>query len=273
LRGQPRRERRGSIPEPNYPAAVEQEDPVTDRLEHLRRLLPFGRHGAGCRLGRLEAPPLLLEARVPDGCSHLCDQAVDQLEVVGGVFATVGHQLHDADDAPFVLDRHHHRGRRLGRAGVGNPLDVPFRVDVVIDAGDLRNALRNVVEEQRLAALDHATLHAAAFAVQRERRQHRRVEHGAVRPRVLAADQLVAVVVGRDEQAVVLDDVGDELVEPLVDPLRLYALAEPPSGVQEEFGDLRFPPQFAVVHFSDSSALLGGVDVSRRSPRHPRGDV
>jgi hypothetical protein len=88
------------------------------------------------------------------------------------------------------------------------------------------------------------------MAVQRDRRQRRRVEHGSVRPRVLAADQLVAIVIGGDDQAVMLDDLPDELVKPLVDPLGLDALAEPSSSVEQELSYLGLPPQFVVVHSS-----------------------
>jgi hypothetical protein len=125
-----------------------------------------------------------------------------------------------------------------------------FRVDVVVDAVDVRDAVGHVVEEDRLTGDDDAALHPPAFAVQGKRRERRGIEHGAVRPRVLAADRLVAIVVRRDNDAVVLDHVSDELLEALVDPLRLDALAELPSGVEKEPGDLGLPPQFLVVHAS-----------------------
>ena len=107
----------------------------------------------------------------------------------------------------LVLDRNHHRRAAPGRPRLRQLPHLPLAVDVVVRAARLLHDLGDVVEEQRLAADDHAALHAAALAVQRHRWKDRRVETVAVRPRVVAADEAVALVVRRDEDAVVRDDV------------------------------------------------------------------
>ena len=123
----------------------------------------------------------------------------------------------------------------------------------------MRDALGDVVEEERLAADDHAALHAAALAVQGNRRQSRGIEDLALGPDVFGADEVVSLVVGRDDQAVVLDDVGEELVEALVDALRLEALAELPRRVEEELRELGFLLEFPIVHaVSVASPRVGG---------------
>ena len=45
-----------------------------------------------------------------------------------------------------------------------------------------------------------------------------------------------------------LEDIADQLVEPLVDPFGLDALTEPARGEEEELGHLRFANQLATVH-------------------------
>ncbi len=55
------------------------------------------------------------------------------------------------------------------------------------------------------------------------------------------------------------DDVGEELVEALVDTLRLQALAELPRRVEEELRELGFLLEFPIVHaVSVTSARVGG---------------
>ena len=171
----------------------------------------------------------------------------------------IAHQLDDADDVALVLDGHHHRRVRPCRAGLGKLLDRSLPVDVVVDAVGFGDALRDVVEEERFAADDHAALHAAALAVQWNRGQSRGIEDLALGPDVFGADEVVSLVVGRDDQAVVLDDVGEELVEALVDTLRLQALAELPRRVEEKLRELGFLLEFPIVHaMSVTSTRVGG---------------
>ena len=44
------------------------------------------------------------------------DERLKELEIVRRIGAAVAHQLHDADDGPLVLDRHHHRRGRARRS-------------------------------------------------------------------------------------------------------------------------------------------------------------
>ena len=132
--------------------------------------------------------------------------------------------------------------------GFGDPLDRPFAVDVVELPAHLLRALDDVVEEQRRAAHDHAALHAPSRPVQRERRQAGRVDHVALDPRVLAADEIVALVVARDDEPVVLNDLLQELVKALVDAFRLERLAQLPSRIQQELRDLGLAREPSPVH-------------------------
>jgi hypothetical protein len=170
VRREPRDSSGGAVPEPHDAFVVEEEDPVADRVEDVRRLLAFFCDRARRCLGGLQAPALLLQPRVPYGDSHLRDERLHELELLGRVLAAVAHHLHDADDATLVLDGHHHRRGRPGRTGFGYPLDRPLAVDVVVHAAHLFDALLDVVEHERLAAEDDAALHPAARAVQRQRR-------------------------------------------------------------------------------------------------------
>jgi hypothetical protein len=244
---EPSGERRRAVPQTDEAVAVDEEGAVAECLEHMSRLLALGRDRAGGCLGRFEPAPFLLQPHVADGRSHLGDEAVEQLELLRRVLASVGHQLDDADDVPLVPDGRHHRRADPGRAGLGDLLDVPFGIDVVVLARAL-DALGDVVEQLGLAADDHAALHAAAFAVQRQRRQLRRIDDVAVAPRVLAADEVVALVVRRDDEPVVGDDVGEQLVEALVDAIGLVGLAEPAGCMEQELGQLGLSSQIAVDH-------------------------
>ena len=109
-------ERRGAVPEADDAFAVDEEDAVADGVEHVRGLLALGRDRARRRLGGLEPPLLLLQARVAHGRRHLLHEPVDELELVVRVLGAVAHHLDDADDAALVLDRHHHRRRAFPAA-------------------------------------------------------------------------------------------------------------------------------------------------------------
>ena len=145
-----------------------------------------------------------------------------------------GHHLDDADDLPLVLDRHHHRRLRRRRPFHGQLPERPLAVDVVERPAGLLDHFGDVVEDERLAAHDHAALHAAALAVQRERRERRDVEAVPVRPAVLGADQPVALVVRRHDDAVVRHDIGEQLVEAVVDPLLVERLSERARSIEQE---------------------------------------
>ena len=245
--GQPGHRLGGAIPEPDDSVAVEQEDAVADGIEHLRGLLPLGCGSPRRSLRSLEAAPVFLEPRVANGRGHLGDQALDELELLLRVAAAVRHHLHDTHHPALVLHRQHHCGARAGRTRVGDLLDRPLPVDVV-ELAVLLDPLDDVVEEEGLAADDDPALHAAAGPVQRQRRQSRRVDDVALDPGVVAVDQVVALVVARDDEPVVLDHLAEQLVEALVDPLRLERLAELPGGVEEQLCDLGLARERALVH-------------------------
>ena len=90
----------------------------------------------------------------------------------------------------------------------------------------MRDAFGDVVEEQRFAADYDAALHAAALAIQRQRGELRDVQDRPVGPGVLGSDQVFPFLVGGDDEPVVRDDVGEQLVESFVHPFGLEALAE-----------------------------------------------
>ena len=98
------------------PASSTRKIPSPTSVEHVRRLLALGGDRPRRRLGGLEPPLLLLQARVADGGRHLLHEPVDELELLLRVRAAVRHHLDDADDAPLVLDRNHHRGARFRAA-------------------------------------------------------------------------------------------------------------------------------------------------------------
>ena len=84
---------RGTVPEPDDAGVVEQEDPVADRLEHLRRVLALGCDGARGGLGfrKLLALHLranarrgfrlrrLVQPRVPHRGAELADEPLDEV--------------------------------------------------------------------------------------------------------------------------------------------------------------------------------------------------
>jgi hypothetical protein len=115
VRRQSRRERGGAVPQTDDAVAVDEEDAVADRVEHVRRLLALGGDRARRGLGRLELTLLRLQACVAHCRRHLADEAVDELEVLARVLGTIGHHLHDADDATLVLHGNHHRRLAPGR--------------------------------------------------------------------------------------------------------------------------------------------------------------
>ena len=158
------------------------------------------------------------------------------------------HQLDDSDHLALVLDRQHQRRLHARRLVVGQLAHVPLAVDVVVDARRVLDLLRHVVLEQRLAAHDHAALHAAAVAVQRQRRQDRRVELPAVDPREVAADQLRLGVERGDDHAVVRHGLGEQLAEAVVDALELERLVQITRCRQQQLGFLG-PPMTAHVSF------------------------
>ena len=250
-------ELRRAVPELDEAVRVEQEDPVADRFQHMGGELALGGDRPGSGLGRLEAPSLLLQARIPDRGAHLRDETLEELELVRGVPAGVAHQLHDSDHSALILDGHHHRRLRPRCARIRNLRDRAFAIDVVEHAFRTFGPLDDVVEEERLAADDDLALHASAFAVERDGRECRRVEHRALVPHVLAADEVVAVVVRRNEQTVVGEAVGEELVKALVDALRLEGLAELPGSVQQDLRDLGFPLELPVVHILSVASRTG----------------
>jgi hypothetical protein len=147
-----------------------------------------------------------------------------------------------------VLDGNHHRRAASGRPRLGQLPDLALAIDVVECAARTLNDLGDVVEEERLAAHDHAALHAAAVAVQRQGWKDGRVEAVAVRPGVVAAHETVAFVVRRDEDAVVRDDVGEQIAEAVVDAIRLERFAQRPRRVQQELRDPGFPLEPPLVH-------------------------
>ena len=227
---------RRAVPEADEALVVEQEDPVADSLEHARGVLALGGGrlgaGAGCRL----ALRALVQQRVAHGGGHQADQALGELEVLRPVLEALVHQLHDADDLALVLDRQHHRRLDAGRPLLGHLAHLAFLVDVVVDAGRLLDLLRDVVDHERLAADDHAALHPAAFAVEVERRQERRVELLAVDERVVAVDPACGRVEGGDDHAAVRDGVGEQLVEAVVDALELESLVQVARGGEQQLG-------------------------------------
>ena len=145
-----------------------------------------------------------------------------------------------------MLHRHHHRGGRCCWARLGDLPHIPLAVDVVVGPLTLLDPLGDVVCQERLSGHDHAALHAAAVAVQRQRWQALRIDAVAFDPRVLAADQLVFPVVRRDHDAVVGDDIRKQLAEAVVHALRLERLTKLPRDVEQEPRDLSlaFDPLF-----------------------------
>src|SRR5205085_12649627 len=121
----------------------------------LSGLLTLGCDGTRRGLCDLESSSFPLQSRVAYGCRHLRDEPLEQLDVLVPVIAAVGHQLHDTDDLTLVLDRHHHGRARGGFAGVRNPPDSAFAIDVGVRAFVLSYLLRDVAEEVRVAADDH----------------------------------------------------------------------------------------------------------------------
>ena len=146
------------------------------------------------------------------------------------------HQLHDPDDLALVLDGKHHRRLHPRRALVRELLHPPLAVDVVVDTGRVLHLLGNVVDEEGLSADDHAALHAAAGAVERQLGEDRGVELLAVDPGVFAADQLGLRIEGRDDHATVRDGVAEQLAEAVVDALRLQRLVQVARGSKQQFG-------------------------------------
>ena len=148
----------GPIPQPNDAAVVDEEDPVADRLQDLCSLLALGSGGAGDSLRGLEPTALRLGLHpgrrlrlclpVETGVSvcgrHLCDEALDELELLLRVRASIAHQLDDTDDAPLVLDRHHQRGLRPRRSRLRNLLHGSLAIDVVVRPFTVLNALGSV---------------------------------------------------------------------------------------------------------------------------------
>ena len=108
----------------------------------------------------------------------------------------------------------------------------PLPIDVVERPAGLLDHFGDVVEDDRLAAHDHAALHAAALAVQREGGERRDVEAVPVRPAVLGANQPVMLVVRRHDDAVVRHHIGEQLVEAVVHPLLVERLSERPSSIE-----------------------------------------
>ena len=146
------------------------------------------------------------------------------------------HELHDPDDLPLVLDRKHHRRLHARRALVRELPQVALAVDVVVDAGRILHLLGHVVDEERLAADDHAALHAAALAVQRQRREDRRVELLAVDPGVVAADELRLGIERGDDHAAVRHGVGQQLAEAVVNAVELERLVQVARGREQQLG-------------------------------------
>src|SRR5262249_56192108 len=99
----------GTVPEADGALGIDVEDPVAHGRQQPRRLLALLRRRSRRGLGRLSPPPLLVQARGPDGRAHLRDEPFDDLQVVPRVRPSVAHHLHDPDDSPLVLDRDHHR--------------------------------------------------------------------------------------------------------------------------------------------------------------------
>ena len=124
----------------------------------------------------------------------------------------------------------------------------PSLVDVVVDAVHVLDVRDDVVEEDRLAGDDHLALHATAGAVEGKGRQRLGIHEVSLDPRVLAADQVGALVVGGDDHTVVPDDVAQELAKALVDALGLERLAQLPRGVEQELRDLRLARVLGLVH-------------------------
>ena len=171
-----------------------------------------------------------MEARVAGGSTHQPHEALGELQLFLVVLRVRVHQLDDADDLALVLDGHHHRGANAGRSFLRHLAHLPLAVDVVVDAAGLLDPLGHVVHEQRLGAGDHAALHAAAVSVQRQGREDRRIELLAVHPGVLATDQPRCGIERRDDDAGVRDRVLEELVEAVVDALRVERLVEVAGG-------------------------------------------
>ena len=229
---------RAPIPETDDPGLVDEEDAVADSGQDPRCMLALrgGRFGSrACRGFLLRA--LVQPGGAPGGC-HQADQALRELELLLVVFGALVHELHDADDLTLVLDREHHRRLDAGRALVRDLPHVSLTVDVVVDAARILDLLGDVVDEERLAAHDHAALHAAALPVQRQRREDRWVEPLAVDPGVVAADELRLRVERGDDHAAVRHGFGQQLAEAVVDPVELESLVQVARGREQKLGFL-----------------------------------
>ena len=127
----------------------------------------------------------------------------EELDLFLCVLPLIGHQLHHADDRALVLDGNHHRRLRGRRSSIGDLPQRPVRIEVVELAFAFTDLPWNVVEQKRLAADDHTALHAATGAVQRQRRQRRRIDLVALVPHVLAPNEIVDFVIRRNEETIV----------------------------------------------------------------------
>ena len=146
---------------------------------------------------------------------------------------TRAEHLDDAGDAPLDLHRHDDPGARARRLGRRIVQDLArLFVDEVTGLGGL-DVRVVVVEHERLAAADGATLDALPLWFERYRREGRRVEHLAIRPRCCARDELGIRIVVRNEQAVALDHSGYRRVDDVTDARQIQCQIERPTCFEQ----------------------------------------
>ena len=201
---------------------VDQEDPVADRIEHAAppaRARRRRARAAGLR-GLERARRSLVQPRVPHRRAPSARPALRPARaaprVYGGARSSPARRRRPA---PSCLTGTIIAALRRGRPESGIFRTFPRRVDVVVRAAGSLTLLADVVVEQAARRSRSPALHPAALAVERHRRERRRVEPIAVHQRVLAADQPSPSSYDETTTPSCGTTLREELVEALVDAL------------------------------------------------------